>query len=767
MNPRLVLSVLLPFAACGLQWLLWDYIKPYAWILFFPTAFFCAWLGGLRGGLIGTTLSALLAWYFFIPPTASLVAENPAGILSITVFLIMGYLFAFFAERLREAQERTETRFEATFEQAAVGIALLDPDGRWLRVNRKLCDIVGYRPDELLSKSFQDITHPDDLSSDLEFVGQVLAGEINTYTLEKRYLRKNGSIVWINLSVSLARQPDGSPDYFISVVEDISARKEAEANLTEAKRLAKLGHWHWDLQADRHVWSEEIYRIYGRDPALPPAVYPEVQSYFTPKTWSCLVAAVENCRANGLSYTCDAEVVVADGTNRWVTARGEAVRNAENKIIALRGTVQDITERKLAEQLLADTQAAMLEQQKQARIATLNQMQDANAARAKAEAALAALNESREQLKLFIEHAPASLAMLDCEMRYLAVSRRWLTEYNIGDRNVLGHSHYEIFPEIGEDWKSIHRRSLGGEVVRADHDRFERADGSVQWIRWEVRPWMAANGAIGGIVIFSEDITRQKLAEEEIHRLNTDLERRVVERTAELSAANRELDSFAYAVSHDLRAPLRAMSGFSQALIEDYGEQLADDAKKYLDQIGIASRRMSDLIDGILALSRSTRGDLQRDRIDISALASQRLATLALEAPSRQVGIQVEPGLTVEGDTRMIEAVIDNLIDNAWKYTGKASAPGIRVYGENRDGAAWICVADNGAGFDMAHTERLFKPFQRLHRQDEFPGIGIGLATVQRIIHRHGGEIAACGEPNRGATFCFKLPAAASLHESE
>lgn len=767
MNPRLVLSVLLPFAACGLQWLLWDYIKPYAWILFFPTAFFCAWLGGLRGGLIGTTLSALLAWYFFIPPSASLVAENPAGMLSITVFLLMGYLFAFFAERLREAKERTEIRFEATFEQAAVGIALLDPDGRWLRVNRKLCDIVGYHPDELLSKSFQDITHPDDLSSDLEFVGQVLAGEINTYTLEKRYLRKDGSIIWINLSVSLVRQPDGSPGYFISVVEDISARKEAEANLTEAKRLAKLGHWHWDLHTDRHVWSEEIYRIYGRDPALPPAVYPEVQSYFTPKTWSGLVAAVENCRANGQSYTCDAEVVVANGTNRWVTARGEAVRNAENKIIALRGTVQDITERKLAEQVLADTQAAMLEQQKQARIATLNQMQDANAARAKAEAALAALHESREQLKLFIEHAPASLAMLDREMRYLAVSRRWLNEYSIGERNVLGHSHYEILPEIGEDWKSIHRRSLGGEVIRADHDRFERADGSVQWIRWEVRPWMAANGAIGGIVIFSEDITRQMLAEEEIHRLNSDLERRVVERTAELSAANRELDSFAYAVSHDLRAPLRAMSGFSQALLEDYGDQLADDAKKYLDQIGIASRRMSDLIDGILALSRSTRGDLQRDRIDISALASQRLATLALEAPLRQVGIQVEPGLTVEGDARMIEAVIDNLIDNAWKYTGKASAPEIRVYGENRDDAPWICVADNGAGFDMAHTERLFKPFQRLHRQDEFPGIGIGLATVQRIIHRHGGEIAACGEPNRGATFCFKLPAAASLHESE
>jgi PAS domain S-box-containing protein len=488
MNPRLALSILLPLAACGLQWLLWEYIKPYAWVVFFPTVFFCAWLGGLRGGLIGTTLSAVLAWYFFIPSPASLFAGNPAGVIAITVFLIMGYLFAFLFERLHKAQQRTETRFEATFEQAAVGIALLTPDGRWLRVNRKLSDIVGYRPDELLSKSFKEITHPDDLSSDLELVRQVLAGEIDTYTLEKRYLRKDGGIVWINLSVSLVRQPDGSPDYFISVVEDISARKEAEAHLTEAKRLAKLGHWHWDLRTGSHFWSEEIYRIYGRDPALPPATYPEVQSYFTPESWAGLVAAVENCRASGQPYACDAEVVVADGTNRWVTARGETVHGADGKTIALRGTVQDITERKQAEQALANAQAVILEQQKQARLAILNQMQDANAARTRAEAALAALHESREQLKLFIEHAPASLAMFDREMRYLAVSLRWLTEYGIGDRNILGHSHYEVFPEIGDDWKSIHRRALAGEVLRADSDRFERADGSVQWIRWEVRP---------------------------------------------------------------------------------------------------------------------------------------------------------------------------------------------------------------------------------------------------------------------------------------
>ena len=604
MKQRLLLSMLLPFAFCGLQWLLWEHLKPYVWLLFFPAAFFSAWIGGLRGGLAGTAIGALLAWYVFIPPAFSFSHDNQANTFSIVVFVLMGSLFAYFFERLHQAQARSETRFEATFEQAAVGIALVAPNGHWLRVNRKLCDIVGYRADELMLKTFQDITHPDDLNSDLEYVSQMLAGDIATYSLEKRYRRKDGDATWINLSVALVRTADGAPDYFISVVEDIQARKDAEANLTEAKRLAKLGHWHWDLRTDRHTWSEEIHSIYGRDPALPPAVYPEVSACFTPESWARLAAAVEYTRTTGHAYECDAEVVRPDGTNRWITARGEVERDADGKISVMRGTVQDITER--------------------------------------------------------------------------------------------------------------------------------------------------------------------KQAEEEIRRLNADLERRVTERTAELSSANRELDSFAYAVSHDLRAPLRAMSGFSQALLEDYGEQLADDeARKYLNQIDLASHRMSDLIDGILALSRSTRGDLQRDRIDISDLATRRLATLSLEDTSRRVHWQVEPGLSLVGNASMLEAVCENLLDNAWKYTGRTAAPEIRVYADNHDSQRWLCIADNGAGFDMAHAERLFKPFQRLHRQDEFPGIGIGLATVQRIIHRHGGEITARGEPGRGATFCFTLPDMAIPDESE
>ncbi len=283
------------------------------------------------------------------------------------------------------------------------------------------------------------------------------------------------------------------------------------------------------------------------------------------------------------------------------------------------------------------------------------------------------------------------------------------------------------------------------------------AKGVRKWVRTVGQP-VLQDGRVVGVEGIFQDISERKQAEDEIQALNVELERRVEQRTAELVAANAELESFSYAVSHDLRAPLRAMSGFSQALIEDYGETMAGEARIYLDQIIIGSHRMGELIDGLLTLSRSTRSQVQPVAIDLSLMARRLLGELAGEEPGREVQWQVEPGLSCRGDATMMEVVLRNLLANAWKYTSRREKPTIRFSGREEEGEVFFCVEDNGAGFDPAHAAKLFQPFQRLHRQEEFPGIGIGLATAQRIIHRHGGMIRATGQQDRGATFCFSLP---------
>lgn len=251
-----------------------------------------------------------------------------------------------------------------------------------------------------------------------------------------------------------------------------------------------------------------------------------------------------------------------------------------------------------------------------------------------------------------------------------------------------------------------------------------------------------------------QDIVARKRSADEIEGLNRELGHTV----SQLQGANQELEAFAYSVSHDLRAPLRAMGGFSEALVEDYGDRLEAEARDYLEEIVIGSRHMGQLIDGLLTLSRSTRGELRSDRVDLSVMANRIRVELERSEPQRRVEWRIEPALSAGGDARMIDVVMKNLLDNAWKYTGSMAEPIIRVYGETVGDEHFFCVADNGAGFDMAHVGKLFQPFQRLHRQDEFPGIGIGMATAQRIVHRHGGVISATGTPHQGAIFRFSLP---------
>lgn len=237
-----------------------------------------------------------------------------------------------------------------------------------------------------------------------------------------------------------------------------------------------------------------------------------------------------------------------------------------------------------------------------------------------------------------------------------------------------------------------------------------------------------------------------------------ELERRVAERTAELQEANRELESFSYSVSHDLRAPLRSIDGFSQALLEDHAEVLPAKGRDYLGRIRDSAQRMGELIDDLLQLSRVSRAEVRRARVDITTLARSVLTELEKTEPSRHVDVDVQEGLVAQADSRLLRIVLENLLGNAWKFTAKAVHPKIEFRASVESGELVYHVRDNGAGFDMAYANKLFGPFQRLHLERDFPGTGIGLATVQRIIRRHGGRVWAEGEVGRGATLSFTLP---------
>jgi PAS domain S-box-containing protein len=360
-----------------------------------------------------------------------------------------------------------------------------------------------------------------------------------------------------------------------------------------------------------------------------------------------------------------------------------------------------------------------------------------------------ALKESEERFRLIVSNIKDyAIVVLDPEGR--------ITSWNGGAEKINGYSKEEILAKhfslfySGEDIaaaKPMNELKSAREQGRFEDEGWRvRKDGSCFWANVVVTPFRDDSGTLRGFVKITRDVTERRQAEQEI-----------VRRSLELEAANKELEAFSYSVSHDLRAPLRGIEGFSQALHEDYQQHLDDTAKGYLARIRAATHRMGELIDDLLNLSRVTRAEMYKERIDLSKLASEVAQEFEQLEPKRGVAVKIAQGLQTEGDSRLLRVALQNLIGNAWKFTSKLPAAEIEFGEKVSNGDRAYFVRDNGAGFDQSYASRLFGAFQRLHAANEFPGTGIGLATVQRIIRRHGGTVWAEGFVNRGATIYFTL----------
>jgi PAS domain S-box-containing protein len=377
-----------------------------------------------------------------------------------------------------------------------------------------------------------------------------------------------------------------------------------------------------------------------------------------------------------------------------------------------------------------------------------------------------ALRESQANYREVVDGVKEVIFQTDAEGNWAFLNPAWRDITGIEVEKALGRPFIDFFhDEDGTVVRELQRMLRQAEIPTCRVElRFKRSDGSIGWLEAAQHARWSDDGEFAGTSGTLFDITERRLAAEKLEDLNAELEDRVRVRTAQLEASNQELEAFSYSVSHDLRAPLRAIDGFANILVEDYARSLDTSGLGHLQRIRAASQRMSQLIDDLLELARITRAEINYQRTDLSALAREILRDMQEAEPERQVSLEIADGLDALVDPVLIRVVLDNLLRNAWKFTGKRDAAQI-AFGtvpvadaDNGDATAYF-VRDNGAGFDMAYADKLFKPFSRLHPATEFTGTGIGLATVQRVIQRHGGRIWAESKAGDGTVFYFTLPA--------
>jgi PAS domain S-box-containing protein len=651
-----------------------------------------------------------------------------AGGAGLALVLLGSVLFLRLSDPLLRELQESEEKYRLLAENTTDGIWMMDSDFRFTYVNPAVEAVLGYTPEEWVGSSLADHCSPEDFARIREAVermsrdpGAWREGAL----MELSLVRRDGTLLPMEVSARPLVHP-AERLRFQGVARDVSERVAREEALRESEAFVRtvmdalpigVAVNAVDPAVDFLYMNDNFARLYRttREALTHPDRFWEA-AYEDPEFREEMRERVLNDLASG-----------APDRMRWeevpLTREGEETTyiSARNTAVPSRGvmisTVWDVTE--------------------------MRRTQDA-------------LRASEDRYRSLFEASHAVMFVLDPGTgRFLDVNPAALRFYGYTKEVMLGMTVFDVngLPEdeVKEALNDASNRRRGYFVFP-----HRLADGSTRTVEIYSGPVQTEEGA--RILSIIHDVTARVAAEEEIRRLNTELEQRIGERTAQLSAANRELEAFSFTVSHDLKAPLRAIDGFSRILEKDYGPVLDDEGRRVLGVVRANAARMAHLIDDLLAFSRLGRTEVRRSRVDLGAVVNSALEDLHPELEGRTVDLVVGDLPTVWGDRLLLRQVFLNLLANALKFTSGREVARVVMGWRRGNGGVEVFIQDNGVGFDPEYGHKLFGVFQRLHHADEFPGTGVGLANVRRIVERHGGQVWAEGEPEKGATFHITLP---------
>jgi PAS domain S-box-containing protein len=540
-------------------------------------------------------------------------------------------------------------------------------------------------------------------------------------------ITKTGREIWVRAighPVFENGQLTGLRGLFMDI--DETKTKSIELDETNEKlqlsvEAGQIAIWIWDLNTNELEWNDQAYEVFGVPKDFEPT-FEKFSSMIHPDDLNYVVEATQKSIETGDKFDIQFRFNKGNGDEIILSGRGDIVRDESGNPVQMIGINMDVTDR--------------------------NEMVEN-------------LKRQESQLRSFVEQAPAAVAMFDMDMKYITVSNKWYEHNKVEGEKIIGKSHYDVFPQVKKrnDWLAIHKRVLAGEELSKGKDHFTRIDNSEIWISWKAIPWYNAEGEIGGMILYVSDITKEVEYTEELENEIEARTQQIRKQAENLEQVNKELESFSYSISHDLRAPLRSINGFSDILMEDYADQLDSEGKRLMGVVKESAVTMGQLIDDILEFSRLGKKKIQKSEIDMYKLFESVCEVETGAYSDKQIDLKIDSLPNALGDVALIKQVVVNLVSNAFKYSSKEDKIVINIgFDQSEENEVAYFIKDNGTGFKMEYHDKLFGVFNRLHSKNEFDGTGVGLAIAKRIINKHGGKIWAESAEGKGSIFFFSMP---------